>query len=118
MFNTDGFDPETGEWNDSLVGDFLWSNTNIGETLSDILTPFTWSMISASFEQMNVMPQYPIVGNIGGRAYNNVSILAAAMRALGRKIEDLNKEMGGIREEYMVNLPRMIPPLPKPGSHT
>ena len=31
MVNTDGFNPTTGEWNDSLTGDFIWSNTNIGE---------------------------------------------------------------------------------------
>jgi phosphohistidine swiveling domain-containing protein len=114
MINTNGFNPATGEWNDSLTGNFLWSNTNIGETLSDVLTPFTWSLISASFEQMNVLPQYPLVGNIGGRAYNNVSVLVAAMRALGRNIDDLNTEMGGLREDYKENLPKIIPSLPKP----
>ena len=56
MLNKNGFNPESGEWNDSLTGEFLWNNTNIGETLSDVLTPFTWSMIGTSFEQMNVMP--------------------------------------------------------------
>ena len=114
MVNTKGFNPRTGEWNDSLTGDFLWSNTNIGETLSDVQTPFTWSLISASFEQMNVMPECPLVGNIGGRAYNNVSVLVTAMRALGRKVDDLNKEMGGVRDEYKDNLSKIIPALPKP----
>ena len=110
MINKVCFNPETGEWNDSFSGDFLWNNTNIGETLSDVLTPFTWSIIGPSFEQMNILPEYPIVGNIAGRAYNNGSVLMAGMSALGRKLDDLNREMGGIREEYLENLPRMIIP--------
>jgi len=65
MFNKTGFNPETGDWNDSLSEDFVWSNTNIGDTASDVLTPFPWSIISASFDQMNILPQYPVVGNIG-----------------------------------------------------
>ncbi|MGD8753129.1 MAG: PEP-utilizing enzyme, partial [Anaerolineales bacterium] len=108
------FNPETGEWNDSLTGDFLWGNTNIGETLSDVMTPFSWSMVSACFEQMNVMPGYPIVGNIGGRAYNNFSVMMTAFGALGTKIEDLNKEMGGLRDEYKERMSDIVIPLPKP----
>jgi phosphohistidine swiveling domain-containing protein len=107
-----GFNPETGEWNDSLTGNYIWSNTNIGETLCDVLTPFTWSLVSAAFEQM--LPEHPIVGNIGGRAYTNVSVLVTAMRALGRNLDDLNKEMGGLRDEYKEHLPKIIPTLPRP----
>ncbi|MGD2158245.1 MAG: PEP-utilizing enzyme [Anaerolineales bacterium] len=114
MIYTKGFNPETGEWNDSLTGDFLWGNTNIGETLSDVMTPFSWSMVSACFEQMNVMPGYPIVGNIGGRAYNNFSVMMTAFGALGTKIEDLNKEMGGLRDEYKERMSDIVIPLPKP----
>lgn len=114
MANMKGFNPYTGEWNDSLIGEFLWSSTNIGETLSDVLTPFTWSLISANFEQMNVMPEYPLVGNIGGRGYNNNSVLATVLRAMGRNIDDLLKEMGGLSDEYKDNLPKIILPLPKP----
>ncbi len=33
MVGTKGFDPDTGDWNDSLTGDFLWGNTNIGWTI-------------------------------------------------------------------------------------
>lgn len=114
MINTKGFNPQTGEWNDSLTGDYLWGNTNIGETMSDVLTPFTWSLVAAAFEEMNVMPGHPVVGNIAGRAYNNASVMVTAMRALGRNIEDLNKEMGGLRDEYKHNLPMIVKPLPKP----
>ncbi len=112
MDNGKGFNPETGEWNDSLTGNYLWANTNIGETLSGVLTPFTWSLIQESFELMNVLPGHPTVGNIGGRAYNNVSVMATALRALGRSLEDLNKEMGGVREDYQDGLPAIMIPIP------
>jgi pyruvate,water dikinase len=111
MANTKGFNPKTGEWNDSLTGNYLWANTNIGETLSEVLTPFTWSLVSENFELMNVLPGHPTVGNIGGRAYNNVSAMDAALRALGRNIQDLNKEMGGLRDDYVENLPDIMIPI-------
>jgi phosphoenolpyruvate synthase/pyruvate phosphate dikinase len=34
-----GHDPATGEHNASLTGDYLWSNTNLGEAFIDVLTP-------------------------------------------------------------------------------
>jgi phosphohistidine swiveling domain-containing protein len=113
VVNTRGFNPVTGEWNDSLTGDYMWANTNIGETLSDVLTPYSWSVISTSFEQLNVLPGHPIVGNIGGRAYNNTSVLITAMQAIGRKVDDLNTEMGGLRREYVKDMPDLMLPLPK-----
>jgi rifampicin phosphotransferase len=38
-------DPTTGEWNDSLAGDYLWTNTNYGEAVPDVMTPATWSLL-------------------------------------------------------------------------
>src|SRR5215217_9342779 len=32
-------------WNDSRSGDFLWTNTNVGEAIPDVMTPATWSMV-------------------------------------------------------------------------
>jgi pyruvate,water dikinase len=34
-----GHNPTTGEWNDSLTGDYLWSNTNVSEAVPDVMTP-------------------------------------------------------------------------------
>ena len=42
MMDTRGFNPQTGEWNDSLRVDFIWDNTNIGEALAMVVTPFSW----------------------------------------------------------------------------
>ncbi|MBI5842008.1 MAG: hypothetical protein HZB19_18125 [Chloroflexi bacterium] len=83
-----GCNPTTGEWNDSLTGDYLWSSVNTREAVPDVMTPYTWSAIRSSFDQMIMLPGYPPVGNICGRAYNNGSVGATAFRALGLKTFD------------------------------
>ena len=40
-----GRNPATGEWNDSLTGDFLWTNTNFMEAVPDVMTPSTCSLV-------------------------------------------------------------------------
>ncbi len=96
--NTQGFNPATGEWNDSLTGDFIWGNTNIGEALPNVMTPFTWSVIGAAYDQMNILPQYHSAGNIGGRAYQNASAMWAALQAIGKDPLELVSELGGKTE--------------------
>ena len=92
-----GYDPTTGEWNDSLTGDYLWSSVNTREAVPDVMTPYTWSAIRYSFDQMTMLPGYPPVGNICGRAYNNGSVGATAFRALGLKTFDAaSAELYGI----------------------
>lgn len=66
----------TGEWNDSLLGDYLWTNANFGEALPDVMTPFTWSIMQAYFRNNAIgieSTHFPMGGNIGGRLYMNVS---------------------------------------------
>ena len=46
-----GFDPVTGEFNDSLTGDYVWSCVNLGEAVSVVMTPFTWSVMRMGFER-------------------------------------------------------------------
>lgn len=36
------YNPITGEWNDSLVGEFPWSNVNISEAMPDVMISNTW----------------------------------------------------------------------------
>jgi pyruvate,water dikinase len=107
-----GFDPVSGEFNDSLTGDYVWSCVNIGEAVSVVMTPFTWSAISRAYSEMNLVAGYDVVGNIGGRAYQNVSVMVASFRALGRNLEDLNREMGGVRDEYLETMDQYLVPLP------
>jgi phosphohistidine swiveling domain-containing protein len=77
--------PGLGEqWNDSLDGDYLWSNGNLGEALPDVMTPATWSFMQLLMTRMLFPPSLPGhlgYGRIGGRFYANVSN-AIALEAL------------------------------------
>jgi pyruvate,water dikinase len=81
-----GHNPATGEWNDSLTGDYLWTNANFGEAFPDVMTPFTWSIaqvfLRSNGYEIEAMP-YPLVGNIAGRLYMNLSVGISAINALG-----------------------------------
>ena len=83
-----GYNPVTGEWNDSITGDYLWSSANTREAVPDVMTPYTWSAVRSSFEQMIMLPGYPQIGNICGHVYNNGSAGMTAFRALGLKTFD------------------------------
>jgi rifampicin phosphotransferase len=64
-------------WNDSLAGDYLWSNGNLGEAFPDVMTPATWSFIELLMPRMTFppsLPGYRGYGRIGGRFYANVSM--------------------------------------------
>jgi len=71
------------EWNDSLRGDYLWSNGNFGEALPDVMTPATWSSVTMLMARNSLQspPAYPGFGRIGGRFYFNVS-MSVALEAL------------------------------------
>jgi phosphohistidine swiveling domain-containing protein len=90
-----GYNPITGEWNDSLTGEFLWSNVNLSEAVPDVMTPSTWSLWWIFHYETNPIEfpgDYPFCGNIGGRPYFNLSLLFSVYQAVGR---DARKEMQG-----------------------
>jgi rifampicin phosphotransferase len=65
------------QWNDSLAGDYLWSNGNLGEAFPDVMTPATWSFVEVLMPRMTFppsLPGYRGYGRIGGRFYANVSM--------------------------------------------
>jgi len=65
------------QWNDSLDGDYLWSNGNLGEAFPDVMTPATWSFVELLMSRMTFppsLPGYRGYGRIGGRFYANVSM--------------------------------------------
>ena len=65
------------QWNDSLAGDYLWTNGNLGEALPDVMTPATWSFMELFMSRMIFPPNVPGYrgyGRIGGRFYANVSV--------------------------------------------
>lgn len=101
----------TGEWNDSLTGDFLWTNVNVGEGTYCVMTPFTWSVIRDYFEQMTILPGYSPLGNIGGRMYNNLSLTTSALRVLGKDLPDQFMELGGAEKPLPEGMTIPIIPL-------
>jgi pyruvate,water dikinase len=74
------------QWNDSLSGDYLWTNGNLGEALPDVMTPATWSFIELFMARMIFPPSvrdYRGYGRIGGRFYANVSVSMALEALIG-----------------------------------
>jgi len=93
------YDPATGEYNDSLTGDYLWSSANTQEANPDVMTPYTWSAVKNGFKVMTLLPGYLPVGNICGRVYNNSSATYTAMLVLGmgmNAFDASSKELYGI----------------------
>ena len=73
-----GFNPLTGEWNDSLTGDFLWSNGNAAEIQPEVmplLTATVGQLWGQGYSQW--WCRYSMSGNIGGRQYFNLSVQVA-----------------------------------------
>ncbi len=109
-------DPATGEWNDSLAGDYLWTNANFGEAVPDVMTPLTWSLLQIYFGETIPFAfpgGIPAMGNIGGRFYMNLSALASVGAALGMSRARINYES----EEFFGRLPEHVTvpltPLPR-----
>jgi len=99
MLKNQGYDSQTGVWNDSLIGNYLWSSANTREASPDVMTPYTWSAVRYGFAQMILLPGYLSVGNICGRVYNNASVGATALQALGlgkSSFDASSKELYGI----------------------
>lgn len=106
-----GYNPVTGEWNDSLTGEFLWSNVNLSEAVPDVMTPSTWSLWWIFHYETNpiVFPgNYPLCGNLGGRPYFNLSLLFSVYQAVG---QDARGEMQADMLGY-TSLDIDIPTLP------
>lgn len=85
---------DTYQLNDSLVGDYLWTNTNIGEAMSDPFTPLSWSVMRMLDKEQERLPgHYMLSGNICGRAYSNISLITSLAPAFGRDTTALHKLM-------------------------
>lgn len=77
--------PVTEVWNDSLRGDYLWTNANLGEALPSVMTPLTWSLVQIFMAEAmaDTSLGFPAYGTIGGRFYMNLSATETVARALG-----------------------------------
>lgn len=103
-----GYNPLRGEWNDSLRGDYLWINTNFGEALPDVMTPYTWSIFQLYFDEVfpfRLPGNHPLAGNIGGRFYFNISLFASLIASLKlepRKVLERDETFGRIPEDVEI----------------
>ncbi|CQR58902.1 PEP/pyruvate-binding domain-containing protein [Paenibacillus riograndensis] len=85
------------ECNDSMTGDFLWTNTNVGESIADVFTPLSWSFLRALDEEHNVIPgHYLLSGNICGRVYSNISLPVSVFSAFGLKVQPILRQMSDL----------------------
>ncbi|KPU45995.1 chondramide synthase cmdD [Oxobacter pfennigii] len=74
---------DTYQINESLAGDALWVNTNVGEAIPDVVTPLTWSIVRTLDIESGFVPGYYLwSGNICGRIYSNISQRLSAITAL------------------------------------
>ena len=100
-------------WNDSYRGDFLWTNTNVGEAIPDVMTPATWSMVQVFLNDAMAtasIPPYVGYGRIGGHIYLNVSV----MKTLSGIVGVNERNFRALTEEVFGHLPDdvEIPPVP------
>ncbi|MFD0559496.1 pyruvate,water dikinase [Stackebrandtia endophytica] len=101
-------------WNDSLIGDFLWTSVNLGEAMPNVMTPAAWALIRENLTVAMVLPEpkpVPLAGNIGGRLYLNYSAMIGTATALG-----FGRLMSSASEIVFGGLPAdlTVPPLPMP----
>jgi phosphohistidine swiveling domain-containing protein len=112
-----GYKAETGEWNDSLRGNFLWSGTNLMENAPHVLTPFSCSLrkrlvyqgVDLSDSSSMGVDGYPLAGIIGGRGYMNLSVQVSATRPFfggdcRKALQQITGFWGGVPEEVEVPL--------------
>jgi hypothetical protein len=95
MHDSNSLNCDTGEWNDSLRGEFLWSSVNVSEAVPDVMTPCTWSLWQIFYRDANpirIPGDYPFCGNICGRPYLNLSLVVSLYRAIGK---DMRQELHG-----------------------
>lgn len=113
MTEISGLDPETGVWNDSLTGDYLWSRNNFGEARPDVMSPFTYSMTEKVWSMVSLLPGYHLSGNICGRYYANVSVSISMLRALGKSKEAAIEQMQDLLGNVPAGLDIPTVPLPR-----
>ncbi|CAN5643184.1 N/A [soil metagenome] len=93
--------PAVEVWNDSLAGDYLWTSTNLGEAVPDVMTPCTWSLVQIFIADSMPVPEidgHRLTGNIGGRFYMNLSALATLAAAFGfsrKRFAEANEQAFG-----------------------
>lgn len=92
---------DTYEINYSLMGDELWTNTNVAEAIPDVYPPFSWSIARLLDDALNFIPGYYVFsGNICGRPYMNISKRISAIASVtGKDARSALKLLGDLYGE-------------------
>ena len=75
------------------------------------MTPYTWSCAPICWNDINIVPGYELVGNIGGRCYQNSTVMLTMYKLLRQDVMRLAREAGGLREENAYIIERYLVPL-------
>ncbi|GAA2095560.1 hypothetical protein GCM10009841_06760 [Microlunatus panaciterrae] len=92
---------ERDPWNDSREVNCLWTNTNVGEAIPDVMTPATWHLVQeflAEAMTTSANEKYKGFGQVGGRLYLNLSMMMSLSAALGiseRRFRRMTQEVFG-----------------------
>jgi phosphohistidine swiveling domain-containing protein len=98
--------PMPKSWEDRQV----WSNTNTGEVVPDVMTPVTWSMIQLLFQPLFRSflrlvgvdaNRAPVAGLVAGRVYFNVNTALAAGRPFGLGPDNVARFEGVFGGDHM-----------------
>jgi pyruvate,water dikinase len=99
---------EADPWNDSRTTYALWTNTNVGEAVPDVMTPVTWSLVRIflgdAMATSSIAP-YVGYGRIGGRLYLNLSALYGVAGAVGMS----EARMRSFTEDVFGRIPDGVP---------
>jgi phosphohistidine swiveling domain-containing protein len=106
--------PITGEHNDSLMGNYVWSCVNYAEAQPELMTPLTWSIVSMVWNDQKTLPGYISDGNIGGHMYRNLTVTAHVYRVLGMKkrLAEFTREFFGTEGLSDEKIGQYLAPLP------
>ncbi|MDY7042437.1 MAG: hypothetical protein SVX38_16405, partial [Chloroflexota bacterium] len=81
------------EWNDTLGGDYLWTNMTAGEVFPTTTTPSTWSVWQELLSNMS-LGDVPAYGTIAGRLYLNYSLSYSFLLKVTRRHERVMRVIG------------------------
>ncbi|GAA1656335.1 hypothetical protein GCM10009765_02110 [Fodinicola feengrottensis] len=103
-------------WNDSLDGDYLWTNANLGEAVPSVMTPATWSLMrifmscAMATTAIDGMLGY---GQIGGRLYMNLSMSLSIPARFGVTPKRILGMIGDVFGRIPEGVQLPIVPLPR-----
>ncbi len=72
-------DEDRYDINDSRSGEYLLSKTNVGEIFMQSVSPATYSVLCSVFDMIGI----PLIANIYGQAYCNVSAMCSVLVSFG-----------------------------------